>query len=337
MNIKFQLQEIRNKTIAIVYSFRNESALGFDHYDYWKMDVVSSWASAVEQLKCIPFILDVRTFCWKAMNESLPHIDYVINLNAGNNSLSTLGLVPSVCGFLSIPCIPSGTIQAVTGEDKYISNLVAKSLDIRLPINSTDTTELGIYRPNNLGSSSGVKRTNKKHNDRDLLQEFIPGYDMTTPLLFNPMTKQIDVLPSIICSSKSYDVNWIFDENAKKDQSNIIKHCVKTDETTKKKFLNMTKSFDIKTYCRIDTRILSKNNQILSSIIKNIIPYEKIFFLEMNAMPTISTSTNFCYSLTKIEKDSSFFEPFVYFKEELVNSSVTGFILFCSLCSLMET
>ena len=61
---------------------------------------------AVEELHCMPLIMDIRTFGSKAMNNTLPYIDYVINLNNGTINISVLGVVPSICNFLNIPCIP---------------------------------------------------------------------------------------------------------------------------------------------------------------------------------------------------------------------------------------
>ena len=49
---------------------------------------------AVEELHCMPLIMDIRTFVQKAMNNTLPYIDYVINLNNGTINISVLGVVP---------------------------------------------------------------------------------------------------------------------------------------------------------------------------------------------------------------------------------------------------
>ncbi len=61
------LRKIRSKSIAIVYAYKNERAEGFDHYDYWAMNVVTDWAKAIEEISCIPYIIDVRTFGYKAL------------------------------------------------------------------------------------------------------------------------------------------------------------------------------------------------------------------------------------------------------------------------------
>ena len=106
---KETLCSIYGKTIAIVYIFEGDEAEGYKHYEIWKSDVISSWMFAVEELHCMPLIMDMRTFVQKAMNNTLPYIDYVINLNNGTLNISVLGVVPSICNFLNIPCIPCDT------------------------------------------------------------------------------------------------------------------------------------------------------------------------------------------------------------------------------------
>ena len=124
---KNALHRIQGKTIAVVYIFEGEQGEGFEHYDIWQSDVISEWLYAIQQNHCRPLIMDVRTFILKAMSQTLPEIDFVLNLNNGNKVLSTLGLVPSVCSFLNIPCIPCNTVSIIAGEHKGIANYVASA------------------------------------------------------------------------------------------------------------------------------------------------------------------------------------------------------------------
>lgn len=161
MNItqyKEALCSIYGKTIAIVYIFEGDKAEGYKHYESWKSDVISSWMFAVEELHCLPLIMDMRTFTQKAMNNTLPYIDYVINLNNGTFNISVLGVVPSICSFLNIPCIPCDTTTIVCGENKRISNIIANYIGLNVPKNLDKTVVNGITRPIGLGSSLGVKK-----------------------------------------------------------------------------------------------------------------------------------------------------------------------------------
>ena len=127
-NLEFQnsLDRIKGLTVAIVYIFEGEQAAGFAHYHIWKGDIISKWLNAIANVGCRPFILDVRTFVEKAFSNTLPHIDFVINLNCGSTDLDPMAIVPSTCAFLGIPCIPCGSFSILAGENKYHSNLLAK-------------------------------------------------------------------------------------------------------------------------------------------------------------------------------------------------------------------
>jgi hypothetical protein len=309
---------------------------GFSHYDFWKMDVVSDWAKAVEELGCIPYILDVRTFGFKAMNSSLPHLDFVINLNAGNFSTSTLGLIPSICGFLSIPCIPCDTAQAVTGEEKILSNLIAKALKIRVPEDIDHSNQNGIYRPKNLGSSCGVQRGLFNPNNDGIYQEFIPGLDMTTPILFNPLSNTLDVLPAIVYTPETLDINWFLGEKEKSTHEGYRKINIEIDDITKQMYLSMARSFGIKTFCRIDARLKCNSKDELLHCLENEVSYEKVYFLEINAMPTIRENINFCNSLKQLSPQSPMGICYETYRTLNKNSSLVGFILFCSLSSFIK-
>ena len=136
------LSQIEGSTIAVVYVFQGDNTSSFQHYDPWKSDVISDWLNAIQELHCMPFILDVRTFAQKALNGTLPHIDYVVNLNAGTKELSVLGLIPSICSFINVPCIPSNAVSTLVGENKYISNLLAYALNTIVP-KEIESTEIG--------------------------------------------------------------------------------------------------------------------------------------------------------------------------------------------------
>ncbi len=68
--------------------------------------------------------MDFETFAFKAFNNTLPKIDYVINLNNGNVDLSSLGLLPSICSYLNLPCIPNNSEVLIIGENKFIAKCI---------------------------------------------------------------------------------------------------------------------------------------------------------------------------------------------------------------------
>ena len=328
------LRKIRSKSIAIVYAYKNERAEGFDHYDYWAMNVVTDWAKAIEEISCIPYIIDVRTFGYKALNNSLPPIDFVINLNAGNSNISTLGLVPSICGFLSIPCIPCDTLQAVAGEHKELSNLVAQSMEINVPRNIDNNNNLGIFRPMNLGSSKGVRR-GEVGAEPGIYQEFINGFDMTTPILYNPISKNLETLPPISYIPTNNNLSWFLGEKEKESHEGYKKKPVRIDSFTQNLYIKLAKAYGVKTFCRIDTRIKCRSKKEMDELIKHPIRNERVFFLEINTMPTITEKINFCNSVESITSKSSFYKSLSGYNRIISNPSIVGFILFCSIAALI--
>jgi len=334
------LSEIRGKVVAIVYIFECESAKGFKHYDIWRGDLIGEWVQSVHELRCLPLIFDTRTFVQKAMENTLPKIDYVVNLNNGNIDISTLGLIPSVCSFLSIPCIPCNTVSIIAGEHKLLSNLIAYAKKMNIPKDLDRNIENGILRPFAYGSSIGVKRnphlTPIINTDEYLYQEFISGFDITTPLLYNPLTSQLEVLPSVMYRPNNNDMEWYLGEDEKKYHEGYKKCTVQIDDDVKEKYISLAKSFSINTYCRIDARIRCDRAELnILTTIK--IPLERVYFLEINPMPTIKNNINFHTSMQNLVETDKLFECFKLYQNEICESSTTGFILSCSMISLFIT
>jgi len=335
--LELLVDKIKSKRIALVYSYRDENAPGFAHYDYWDSEVITDWARAIEELQAIPFIIDVRTFGQKALYDTLPPIDFVVNLNAGNYDLSALGLVPSICGFLSIPCIPSDASQTITGENKLLSNLIAEALNIPLPKRLIKQGAEGIRRPLNLGSSIGVvKAIANTSEEQAIYQEFVAGFDMTTPLLFNPQTMKIEFLPSILYVSNPVDVNWFLNADAKSKRQGYEKKLVQIDELTQEMYLSLAKSFGIKTFCRIDSRVKCDKEIELKHLFESSISNHRIRFLEINTMPTITNKINFSMALENGKSNYELSNTYQLYKKLVVNPTPVGFLLACSISSYLQ-
>lgn len=326
------LDDIRGKTIAIVYIFEGDTAPGYAHYDVWKSDVIACWLNAIQELRCMPFILDARTFVNKAMNNSLPTIDFVVNLNNGTTELSTLGLVPSVCSFLSIPCIPCSAASIIIGENKHLSNLLAKALQINFPKYLDAEEENGISKPYSLGSSIGITRGKSEAPlDTTIYQEFIPGVDMTTPVMYNPMTNRLEVLPSVMYIPDTGDPDWYFGEKEKATHSGYSRCIVSVNQDVRNDFLRLAKAISTNTFCRIDCRVKCNSAQEIDMLIKSTIVPEQVYFIEINPMPTIKNNNNFNNSINGIVEHDSFYQMKKYYSSAVENESFTGFVLACSM------
>lgn len=333
-----RLSEIRGKTIAIVYIFEGEDAPGFQHYWVWKSDIISGWLNAVQELECVPYILDVRTFVHKAINKTLPVIDYVINLNCGSCELSSMSLIPSVCSFLSIPCIPCDSSAIVMSENKKISNLLALTEKLPVPKTLLPNDKSGIYRPLNLGSSIGIKIGEYDvNNSKGIYQEFIPGYDVTIPIVFNPYINKLDLLTPLVYVPHSYNPNWIYDTQEKySEKENFIKLPISQIEPeTKEKILDFAQLFPITTYGRIDARIKTSDSELSTNISQQKLSMNNLYFIEINSMPTIEYNDSFemSYNYAKNTAEHSFHKCIKEYCEFAKKPTMIGFLLSSSILS----
>ena len=332
------LASVMGKTIAVVYIFEGDRAPGFKHYEVWKGDLVGEWIQAVNELRCMPLIFDTRTFVQKAMDGSLPYIDFVVNLNNGTFNVSTLGLVPSVCAFLDIPCIPCNADSLLAGENKRISNLLAFAQSLNVPVELERHNPQGIFRPLSCGSSIGVVKGEIKGEKETagIYQEFIPGFDMTTPLLYNPLTLQLEVMPPVAYIPANNDLNWFLGEQQKKMHNGYQKVITSIDQNSKQHYLKFAASLSINTFCRIDARVKCENIEGLHDSINGTICSNSIFFLEINPTPTIKKGINFHTSLEGLTSADAMYRCRKYYSQVIEHSSITGFILSNALIAIQS-
>lgn len=334
-----QLKLLQGKTVAIIYIFENEEAKGFDHYWVWKSDIISHWLNAVQELGCLPFILDVRTFVQKATYRDLPRIDYVLNLNCGSRNLSSMALVPSVCSFMGIPCIPCDAASIVMSENKNIANILARFHNITVPDDLNYSDKNGIFRPLNLGSSIGIHRGPPLDCSRaGVYQEFIPGLDVAIPIAFNPLKRDLDLLPSIVYFPKNKDSNWIYDETEKiKDDGFNVYPAMKISEYLYKNLIEYTKTFPIQTFARIDARLKIPADTPPQKIRDYTIESQDLYFVEINLMPTIEPDDSFEFAVNaaKETRNSNFYEVANTYYNCIKNPTINGFLLANSMLSFI--
>lgn len=329
------LDSIKGKVIAIVYNFRKEPASGYSIYEAWKSDVISSWMVAVDELGAIPLVLDARTFMSKVVNNTMPQIDYVVNLCNGLKDISVLGAVPAICAFDALPCVPNNAKTIMIGEDKRISNHLAALSGINVPRDCSIESNNGIIRPISLGSSIGVMKTPVSRPAYDYIcQEFIEGYDVTIPIMYNPLYEDFEVLPGVLYLPYQVNPEWFLGEEEKQLHTAYEKISIEIPMSIQGNLLTLAKLFQVDTYCRIDTRI--RTSRILSSNEASSFSFElkDMYFLEINTMPTIKEGINFHTSISNMGAGNRMAEAFDLYKNYIKSPSITGFILASSILAL---
>lgn len=333
---KKKLEKLKGKTIAIVYIFEGDNSSGFEHFYIWKSNIIAKWMTAVQELSCLPLILDVRTFVDKAINNTLPNIDFVINMNSGTYDLSTMALVPSVCSSIGVPCIPCNAVSIVTGENKRLSNMIASTIGLNVPNDLEPENNTGIFRPINLGNSLGVRRGYPINTEDGIYQEFIEGIEITTPLVYNGMINEMEVLPSIAFVPNDNDPNWFYGEADKKKQQGYHFRTITIDSFLKEKYLELAKALSIHTYCRIDARVKCFNPDELQNTLENGARLELTYFIEINVMPTIRDNNSFCYSFNSVESHDRIYNNIAIQKEVFDIVNINSFLLTNSMISYMK-
>lgn len=323
----FDFHEILGKTIGVIYTFEGEDASGFEHYHVWQSDIISKWLLAIQELKCRPLILDVRTFVDKAISNTLPNIDYVLNLNCGSCELSPMALIPSICGFFHIPCIPCDSTAILAGENKLMSNLLAQATGIQIPKTLNNEIKGGIFRPLNLGSSIGVKREFSSQI-KGLYQEFIHGYDITTPIVYNPIIQKMDIMPTVLYIAENDNVEWYLGEENKSFRSGFIRKTIYSlSEEVHEKYLELVQNLSINTFCRIDARIKCNSPSELKSLLEKPLQLKDIYFIEINPMPTVWINNAFSHSFLEIQPTNNFFTYIKELQNIVPQSTLHNFLL----------
>ena len=326
------LNLIKGKIIAIVYNFPPDSLEGAKKYDFWEGDVISDWVHAVYELHGMPFILDARTFVEKAMNKTLPPIDYVIDLNDGFYNLSSLSLIPSACAYCNIPCIPCDAFTLLIGENKFFTNVIARAFGLNIPNEVKEEREDTITRPYCWGSSCGInKGVGSESLKNKIIQEFVPGFDVTIPLIFCPISEELTVLPAIAYCHTNYDPMWFLGETQKRTHSEYKKRIVDIDKKTEMTIKKFAEYMGIHTYCRLDFRCLCETGEEIKRTIEHGVSYEKLKFIEINPLPTIKEGINFLTSLSQTPKTSLISDCINAYYTNTREATLVGFILSISI------
>ena len=332
------IKYIMGKTIVIVYNYPGDSDVGAKKYDFWEGDVIADWIHAIYELHGLPLLFDARTFVEKIMNKTMPPIDFVVNLSDGYSELSSLSLVPSACSYNGIPCIPCNASTLLLGENKAYSNDIANTLGFILPKQYKKQNNNTISRPYCFGGSCGIIKGIASNDSTGMItQEFIPGIDITIPSLYCPLTESLQVLPAIAYKPIENDPNWFLGEQQKKTHSEYKKTIISVDEKTKQMVKLISSYIGVNTYCRIDFRGKCSSGEDMINKLNTGISWEELRFIEINTLPTIKENVNFITSLSHLDQDSIVLKCFEIYKEHVREATNTGFVLSCSIMSLITT
>ena len=89
----------------------------------------------------------------------------------------------------------------------------------------------------------------------------------------------------------------------------------------------------INCFCRIDARIKCASSEEWDAIFEKPVPSSKIYFIEINPMPTIKNNINIHNAIDALKEDDSFYQCYKECTSIYNDITQTGFILLCSILS----
>lgn len=297
------IAELEGKSAAIVYSFRAQESPERIWYDQWRSNVIAAYGSALEALGVEPYYVDVESFCRQAFSGALPDLHCVFNLNAGIAPIAHWALVPSVAAWCGLRPLPAEADVLIVGERKDTAALVAQSCGLRTPrifrfdeIASLAPADLLVAKPRDLGGSVGVRLisaaeliTKQAQPGGQLVQEFVRGFDLTVPLVFQPSAGRHRAVCGVVyvpeCARSD---EWIHDEGSKRSGQGYRKQVVPLPLSLEEALCRFATVAELGPYARVDLRIAASGPPD-SPEFWNGEPY----FIEVNPLPTLRPGINF--------------------------------------------
>ncbi|MEM5494471.1 hypothetical protein [Hoeflea sp. AS16] len=195
-----QITLFRGHSAAVVYGFAPAGQFTQIWYDQWRSSVISSYGYALEELGLHPYFVDAAAFARQALDGSLPKVICAFNLNAGITPIHHWSMVPSVASWCGIKPFPSEADVLIVSERKDTASLIARECGLAVPKNFQKDELLSLnpltpvmIKPRDLGGSVGLKRStagelaaDKAIQPTDVLQEFVRGFDLTIPVVWQP-------------------------------------------------------------------------------------------------------------------------------------------------------
>jgi len=312
------LNKLKDKTVAIVYSFSTRTHARDIWYDRWRSDVVMFHGQGVEELGAEPRYVDVDLYLHMLSNNPKKIADYVINLHSGLLDIANWPIISTNASWNSIAVSPCSTDVLIVTERKDIANIIAATTRIKVPEawspHPTDETPY-IVKPVDLGMSRGVTKKPRAeiHKDdypRAVIQEFIPGLDATVSVIRLP-SGQYYLIDAEIEKAVGHEGADFVDEQAKIRERLSGTHAdipIKVNGAFASEIFDLCNTIGPASIYRVDFRVVLDEGGPPAEM--NI---DNSFFLEINSMPTVSPKSSYGQMalrwLTDHERLSKDFDP----------------------------
>lgn len=288
------IDDLKGKTVAIVYSFSNRVEPSVAWYDRWRSDVLVFFGKGVERLGAEPRYMDVETYIRAQGSRGDRPGDFVINLHSGLNDLGCWPIISSLARWRRIPVAPCSSDVHIVGERKDLANMLASEAGLRLPERFEAAGEddtLFVRKPRDLGMSRGLRVVPRSGLDpatfgTDIVQRLIPGYDATVGVVRTPDLRYAVIGAQLLVPFDRDDVGWTFSEKNKiaEDcgQRSFNRRSVAVAEELRRLVCDVCDRIGPSGHYRVDFRIDTADPAGLECLTP-----QDAYFLEANPTPTV--------------------------------------------------
>lgn len=342
-----KIRLLRGRAAGVIYGFRGAGEFNRIWYDQWGSAVISSYGHALEDLGLQPFFCDVETFGKLAFNGSLPDLICTFNLNAGVTPITHWNVVPAISQWFDIPAMPASADVLTVCERKDTASLIAAKSNLVIAktftveeVEALPTAFPLIVKPRDLGGSVGIQKVSAFdiHSQKTrigptaVIQEFIAGYDLTVPIVWQPSTNEYRCPAGVLYIPEDrINQNWWHNENSKSSGKGYTKQIVPIPKWIERDIQSFAGNCQLGPYARIDFRMIPRQSEFSIDDLER----AEFRFIEVNPLPTLRQEINF---LNVVE--SPIFQS--NFKTELdavgaeLSSKVSphALVLACALCLL---
>lgn len=295
--------------IGFCYDTKSDYGLdeeNLEYTDFVSLHTVSEIAKAIE--RCgheIGYIGNAHKLK-ELLNEPIFPYDLIFNIAEGFGSRNREAMVPCLAELYNIPCTASDAYGMTVNLNKYHTKILVESQGIPTPksvyFKELDQKVLDsinaigypiVLKPNSEGGSMGLsliysekelieqsRYLIEKFSFDLLVEEYIEGTEITVPVIGNGESSWALGVVTIL-NEDGTDISLY--DNSLKFEDNVINTLdFKYTDAVKRKLLeysvNIHRFFDLHDYSRMDFRIR---------------PDGSIYFLEINAMPSLCRDCSF--------------------------------------------
>ncbi len=288
---------LKGRRIAIVYSHRFGAPPNDGWYHRWQTNVIAMFSQAVEHCGAIPVFFDIDqwlSFCASPTG----HVEFMINLNAGNRALDQWSIAPALGLWRDVPTFPCSAFTVMLGEAKDVAKRLAR--DCGWHTARTCNEGLGkdsevIRKPRTYGSSVGLERlklrdVNNVEDDDYIVEEFVPGYDATIVTFYSVVSGRLECRGAqAMVPETTAPTEWVYDAFEKRNpgaRTQVDTFFCPVDAELARKAVELTRVFGGRFVSRVDVRARSRPATSAP------LAFDDCVFLEINPMPTIGPTNS---------------------------------------------